>query len=171
MRTKRPALLAAAAALACLCAGWDAPGADVRHVPDPYPTIQSGINACQPGDTVLVDAGIYPENVIFPPADVIVASRYLTTGDPAWIDQTQIHSAAPDLPVVLIPGGQTRATLLSGFTITGGGGSQGSGVLCADSSPTIAHNRITNNCPWLDGGGIRVDLGGPEIRDNRIDGN
>jgi len=38
--------------------------ATIIHVPGDYPTIQEGINAANPGDTVLVAPGIYYENVL-----------------------------------------------------------------------------------------------------------
>jgi hypothetical protein len=145
--------------------------AAVRQVPADYPTIQAGINACAPSDTVLVEAGNYAENIDFPAFDITVASRYLLTGDPADIAATQIHSAAYHIPIVFIGLGQTRSARLCGFTISGGMGLQGSGVHCAGTSPTIDHNTITNNCPQYNGGGIRVDDGSPLIHHNDITGN
>lgn len=145
--------------------------ATIRPVPMLYPTIQAGINACAASDTVLVDAGTYMENIAFPSFDITVASRYLLTGSPADIASTRIQSTAYGVPVVLVGGGQTREARLCGFTISGGVGAQGSGIHCAGSSPTIDHNTITNNCPQNDGGGIRVDDGGPLIRQNDITGN
>ncbi len=37
--------------------------ATIINVPGTYPTIQAGVNAANPGDTVLVAPGFYPENV------------------------------------------------------------------------------------------------------------
>ena len=39
--------------------------AQIRHVPDEYNTIQTAINDCNDGDTVIVSPGIYCENVNF----------------------------------------------------------------------------------------------------------
>lgn len=38
--------------------------ATVRHVPGDYPTIQAAINAASDGDTIIVAAGLYKENVV-----------------------------------------------------------------------------------------------------------
>ena len=150
--------------------GWPADAA-IHRVPGDYPTIQAGISASSPFDTVLVDPGVYPENVDFLSYDITVASRYLLTGDPADIAATVIQANVGGPPVVRIGPGQTRLARLCGFTITGGVGAEGSGVYCAGSSPTIDHNTITNNCPQYDGGGIHVADGGPLIEHNDITGN
>ncbi|HLV81630.1 MAG TPA: hypothetical protein VKT32_15185, partial [Chthonomonadaceae bacterium] len=61
-------LLARGAALAAgalaLAAGPLMAGANTIHVPTDYPTIQQGVNAANPGDTVQVAAGTYIEQVV-----------------------------------------------------------------------------------------------------------
>ncbi|MBD3336796.1 MAG: hypothetical protein GF355_14890 [Candidatus Eisenbacteria bacterium] len=140
-------------------------------VPEQYLRIQDAIEAAQMGDTVLVNSGDYPEHVNLGSLDLTVASYFLMTGDSTYIHDTRIIAAAPGIPIVEITGGQTPQTLLAGFTISGGMPPHGSGVLLAASSPTIAHNIITNNCTEAEGGGIHITGGAPGIRFNRITGN
>jgi Right handed beta helix region len=37
---------------------------EMRHVPRDYPTIQSAVDSASAGDTIMVDAGVYRENVV-----------------------------------------------------------------------------------------------------------
>ena len=39
---------------------------NIFHVPSNYVTIANALLACQQNDTVLVDAGVYHENIIWP---------------------------------------------------------------------------------------------------------
>jgi parallel beta-helix repeat protein len=43
---------------------WSSVSATIINVPGDYPRIQEGIDACSPGDTVMVADGIYNENVV-----------------------------------------------------------------------------------------------------------
>jgi len=145
-----------------------AASATVRYVPEQHATIQLAIQATVNGDTVLVNRGTYRENISFLDRTITVASYYLTTGDPSYIDNTRIEAAVGGIPVVEISGGQGRGALLTGFTIAFGSGPQGGGVLCLGTSPTIDHNTIRDNCVRENGGGICTYDGGPRISYNRI---
>jgi len=46
----------------------------IIHVPGDQPTIQAGISAAGPGDTVLVDPGTYNEKIIINKALTLAAS-------------------------------------------------------------------------------------------------
>ena len=55
--------------------------AEVLVVPKDYATIQGGLDAAQEGDTVIVEPGIYEENIDFYGINVLLASMFLETKD------------------------------------------------------------------------------------------
>src|SRR5262245_54654593 len=61
----------------------------IRTVPDQYSTIQSALNACDAGDTVLVNPGIYHENIVWPQQDNIHL-RAASLRQPSIIDGNAI---------------------------------------------------------------------------------
>ncbi|MFH1011647.1 MAG: T9SS type A sorting domain-containing protein [bacterium] len=186
------------AALGVLCAMLlvSFPGtATIRFVPGDYSTIQSAIETSIDGDTVLVAAGSYPENINFRGKNIVVASHYLLNQDPSLIAGTVIDGGHPIYPdtgsVVLLISGEDTSAVLMGFTITGGTGTplrdqvngliyvEGGGILCENSSPTIQYNLIIGNqatrrppgTTSAGGGGIRTGFGEPRILNNVIMGN
>ena len=167
----------------------------IRRVPAEYRTIQEAIDSAQPGDTVLVAPGRYVENIRFGGKGIVVASEYILTHDPEVITRTIIDGSRPKHPdsasvVMMIEQEDTNA-VLSGFTLTGGGGTvwtdarqkalyrEGGGVLCELGSPIIEHNIIEGNeavrvGPGIlsaGGGGIRCGYAEPIIRNNVIRNN
>ena len=131
-------------------------------VPEDYPTIQLALDAAQDGDQVLVAPGVYQENIVFPGLDVSLVSE---TGP----NSTTIKgNPLEEIATVQFLGGETRDTLIQGFTITSG---HGGGILCkGDSSPRIIGNVVFNNI-GSQGGGIVCDGSSPLIEDNEINSN
>jgi len=140
------------------------------YVPDDYSTIQDAIDGSQDGDTIIVRAGTYRENI-----DYYGKAITLTSEDgPAVtvIDGSDVKS------VVSFHRGEGRDSVLSGFTITNGQGNRifspdehrGGGIYCV-AAATITGNIITENyLPYGSGGGIYCK-GDALIEDNEISSN
>ena len=85
--------------LICSLAFTAALQAQIIHVPADYSTIQQGINAADPGDTVLVSEGTYYENINFLGIKpLFVASEFLLDGDTTHISKTIINGSQPVNP-------------------------------------------------------------------------
>ena len=137
--------------------------ATVIHVPADQPTIQAAINAASNGDSVLVAPGTYQENIDFLGKVIKVAS---TNGSSV----TTIKGNGSG-SVVTFHTSESRGSILSGFTITGGFTSfSGGGINISGASPTIESNKIVGN-QACDGDGMVVDAGSPLIKGNTIAGN
>ncbi len=142
-------------------------------------TIQQAIATSADGDTILVGAGRYLENIDFSGKDIVVQSE-------SGPDVTIIDGSSQQNPVVRFSGGGSDAGVLEGFTITGGtgltvssGGSRlGGGIYIEDAEPKIRNNWIIENTAiGLNGGGAGggihiVSIGSvirrPVISHNRI---
>ncbi len=164
--------------------------ATVRNVPATYSTIQAAINASVDGDTVLVAAGTYPENIVFRGKKIVVTSWFALNGDVSFIPVTIVDGSTPTFPdsgsCVRIVNGEDSSAVLQGFTLTGGHGTlwqdehgafrywEGGGVFIALSSPTVRYNIVRNNDVnrtggrSTGGGGIRLGDGSPRITNNIV---
>jgi len=149
--------------------------ANVLRVPSQYSTIQAAINGAYNGDTVLVSDGTYYENIRFKGKKIVVASTYITTGDTLHISNTIIdgsHATNPDSgSVVSFISGEDTTSVLCGFTIRGGTGTNylynygtgtvwfraGGGIFCDNAGARIVRSIITRNrivAPAGSGGGV-----------------
>lgn len=136
------------------------------HVPTDQPSIQAAINAAAPGDTVLVAPGTYKEDITF-------LGKAITVTSSGGASQTIIDGGESG-PVVSFINGETRNSVLNGFTITDDGpplptpvSGDAAGIRVGQTNPadpTITNNIITGNR----GFGIEVDVGGPLIQGNTI---
>jgi hypothetical protein len=165
----------------------------IIYVPADYPSIQQGIAAANPGDTVLVADSLYYENINFlGKKPLMVASHFLVDGDTNHINNTIINGSQPDDPdfgsCVIFRSGEDTTSVLCGFTITGGTGTiepsinyrMGGGVNISFSGAKLLYNHIRNNSVLYDNGvfGGGIQGGGPVgeipwivLRHNRISNN
>jgi len=140
----------------------------IVHVPVDQPTIQAGINAASNGDTVLVSAGTYYEQINFNGKAITVLSQ--SGNKVTIIDGTGLLG-----PVVIFGTGETTHSVLQGFTIQNGSlnssSFEGGGIAVIGASPSIIGNIIRNNVAVDRGGGINIYQGSPLVQGNTITGN
>jgi len=140
--------------------------AETLHVPSQYPTIQAGIEASQDGDTVLVAAGTYNEQIFYLGKEIVVKSESGPT--PTIIDPNMEGCT------VNFMDNEGPGAVIEGFTISNSYFSSTgwySGIRCtANTFPTIRNNIISDNGGiWaFYGGGINADSACPVIEDNII---
>ena len=144
--------------------------AAIINIPDDYPTIQEGIDVSVDGDTVLVQPGLYVENVNFNGHNIVLGSLFLTTGDTAYISETIIDGDSSG-SVVTFESGEDSTAVICGFTIQHGFSqfpSGGGGIACISSNPSIRNNAIIKNSSDEWGGGIFCYDSNPIIIYNAI---
>jgi len=150
--------------------------ATIIRVPDDCPTIQQGIDASFDGDTVLVKPGEYVGNINFNGKSIILASRFLLTGDTTYILDTIIDGDSSGT-VVTIENDEDSTTAIIGFCIRNGYAYAGGGIYCENSGPKISNNIIQENIAhglgpeMVGGGGIYCLNANSEIIENKIMGN
>jgi parallel beta-helix repeat protein len=142
--------------------------ASVIHIPADQPTSPAGINAATNGDTVLVAAGTYRENINFIGKAITVKSS--NGAKVTIIDGGRVA------PVVTISSGESLHSVLTGFTLQNGTSNfnsayDGGGIYISSSSPTIKKNIIQNNIAGGGGGGIAVEFSSALIQSNIIRNN
>ena len=123
-----------------------AAAADI-DVPGDYSTIQAAIDAASYGDTVLVAAGTYYENIILKHGVVVQG---------AGAGVTTINGGGVGSVVVANTVGTT--TKLDGFTITNGSATFGGGMYNYYSSSTVTNCIFSGNSASDSGGGMCNDI-------------
>jgi Right handed beta helix region len=132
------------------------------RVPADHGSIQAGVLAASPGDTVLVAPGEYREFIQVSPGIVLIAAE--------GPDSTRIISPGLEEKVIYerameIAPGAERSTLVEGFTFDPGS-MAGTAIFCEGASPTIRGNVFA---PGF-GFGINIRKGSPLVDGNVITG-
>lgn len=139
----------------------------VLNVPADYNTIQAALNLADPGDTVLVQPGIYFENILWPYKSGL---NLVSAGNPSntVIDGNHDHTVIEFLHMFEPMGDTTN--LIQGFRITHGAAAPMGGGLNLElhrQSLTLRNVEIVDNWSDILGGGIYIQ-GGSVIMDNVI---
>ena len=132
--------------------------AQVRRVPSQHATISAALAAASSGETILVAPGVYKESLVWPKTDGI---RLMAEEGPA---KTTIDANKAGRVIMFGSSSISRATVLEGFTITGGlmktSRNYGVGIHINGASPTIRGNKVTGNTgdgtSWNYGGGFYI---------------
>lgn len=129
----------------------------------PGDSIQAAIDAAVDGDTIMVAEGTYAGDLDFDGKAIAVVGR----GPASVVVGTGTG------PVVRFDSGETAASVLDSFTITGGAAVVGGGILVENASPTILRNVVTANRASGQGSGIAVRGSGgvvpsPQILNNLL---
>ncbi len=107
-----------------------------------YSNIQLAVNDANDGDEIVVDSGVYHENISFINKNLTLSSK--DPNDPNVVAATVIDIEGPyQGPVITLSGSRDGGCLLDGLTITGGR----VGISCCDASPTIRNCMIVSNEP------------------------
>ena len=138
--------------------------ATIINVPQDYDTIQEGIDVSINGDTVLVDEGVYNENITLSiNTNITLASHFIIDGDESHIGNTIITkemNISPNLD---------SNSLISGFSFVTDD-YNGDGIrFNIFSNPVISNNIFRSEVEWpYTLYGIRCNLAAPTIRNNLI---
>jgi hypothetical protein len=107
------------------------------------------------GDTVMVAPGTYHEHDIYFPGRSIVLMG-TDPEDPTVVAATVVDADSSGRGFHFLDPWIGSSSVLTGLTITGGYHSQGGGIFCYNTSPTITNNIIFRNSATGSGGGIYI---------------
>lgn len=134
----------------------------VIRVPGVYSTIEEGLAAADPGDTVLVGPGTYVEGSLTIDEDIVLMSE---AGPESTIIDAEGQELMASIPhsTVLSLEGVGNACQVIGLDLRGAQSEgAGAGISIINSNPTIAECVITRN-ETVSGAGIMVENSSPFI--------
>ncbi len=95
---------------------------EIHHVPFEFFHIQTALNHCSWGDTVLVAPGTYNELLQIPIIELTLASSYILSQDTADINETILDGEYQGTIIEVLSTGNDRVFHLNGFTMMRGKG-------------------------------------------------
>ena len=101
-------------------------------MPNEITTIQAALDTAMARDTVNVAAGTYAGELVFPANDLVLRGSS---------QETTILNGGDSSMVLTVNSGQTSASIISGFTIRGGLGTNGGGVV-VDNGASPVYDQI-----------------------------
>jgi uncharacterized protein (TIGR02145 family) len=128
-------------------------------VPENFATIQEAIDYSIDGDTILVSAGTYYENINFNGKNIAVIGEDR---------ETTIIDGGGSGSVVKLNSGENSSSIFSNFTIINGSAGSGGGLYIENSNPIITNLDITNNNGISSGGGIFIQYSSSVLTDINI---
>ena len=142
-------------------------GATLINVPADYETIQAGINAATEGDSVLVAAGIYYENIDWPAVNGIKLigeseENCIIDGD-SFVSVIRFETE--------LGGIIDTTTVIKHFTIQNGWDNFGGGIFLWFSSPSLENVTIIDNFALFFGGGVYCDNSNPNLENVTLTNN
>lgn len=124
------------------------------NVPGDYATIQAAVDAAADGDTILVAAGTYAENVTLSATSLVIVSQ-------SGSGVTLAEPLDPELPAFWITGTAFDTVVLSGFTVTGMDSDTLSAIRCEGAHLVLSGDLLIDNRTSAvyvtDGGSIVAD--------------
>lgn len=165
----------ALAAIAITAIAWGSAAAQIIRVPAEQPTITMAIDKAGRGDTILIAPGTYRENIVLKGKAITLASWFLTTKNPAYVQQTVIQGnnqpvrgranrETPKSSVVRVDRSQTEPVVFYGLTITGG-----DDCIASRGKFEFLHGRITGCTDGIDHQSGAVSVLRNSIFENNLD--
>ena len=135
-----------------------------RLVPGAYPTIQAAIDAAIEGDVVIISPGTYkgPGNRDVDFKGKAITVRSTDPQDPNAVAAT-IIDCEKEGRAFDFHSHEGAGSVLAGLTIINGYTTNGGGISCTNSSPTLTNCVLKNNWAKYSGGGMCSSNGRPTL--------